>query len=62
MRCYGPSLPVKIINMAQSKLKQGLQGLECKTYLEKRWLLPLFLHLTAQFDLLLNLERTNDTT
>lgn len=28
MRPYGPSLPVKIISMAQSKLKQGLQGLE----------------------------------
>ena len=28
MRPDGPSLPVKMISMAQSKLKEGLQGLE----------------------------------
>lgn len=52
---------IKIVNIVQCKLKQNLQELKLtyKTFLEKGWLFLLFLHLTAQFDLLLNLERMN---
>lgn len=56
--------PVELLHMTQYKLNRASkdQKLLNDIYLMKRWLSPLLLLITAEFVLILNLERMGDTS